>query len=211
MKALDRAHGAGSQDDPVPHGLHRKDSDALLDQFRHHEVREAPVVGIHNVERHLNRIKLETPFAGQFEHVQVNSRVFVAGKADVAKLARLTRLDQGRVRTLLIEDSMRVFEPDDLMVLDQVDPVSLQAPEGLVQLSSGLRLRPAIDLSHQEYLVPVPFAEGPAHPDLAGSIVVVPGVVHEVNASIDRGAYNANGERLIDMFEPEVPTAEADG
>ena len=68
------------------------------------------------------------------EHVQMDVRVLVPGEADVAELARLPGLDQRRVGAVLVEDAVRILVADDLVVLDQVDAVGLQAAERLVEL-----------------------------------------------------------------------------
>jgi len=44
---------------PVCHAFHAQNADVLFDQFWHNQLREAPVVGIHHIQRQLNRIKLE--------------------------------------------------------------------------------------------------------------------------------------------------------
>jgi hypothetical protein len=80
------------------------------------------------------------------------------------------------------------------VVLDQVDAVGLQTAERFVQLSRGLALGAAVDLGHQEYPVPIAVLERLAHPELALALVVVPAIVHEGDAAIDRGAHDANGQ-----------------
>ena len=73
-------------------------------------------------------------------------------------------------------------------------PNALQA---LIDLRGGGRARAAVDLGHQERALAVAVAQRAAHPDLAGAVVVVPAVVHEGDAVIDRGADDARRGRLV--------------
>ena len=50
---------------------------------------------IHDIERHLDRIKFEAAFARHFEHVKMNARIFVSCKPDVPQLSGLFRLKEG--------------------------------------------------------------------------------------------------------------------
>jgi hypothetical protein len=61
--------------------------------------------------------------------MEVNLRVLVSREADVSQLASLTRLDECRVGTLLVEDPMRVVESDHLVMLNQIDVIGLQTAE----------------------------------------------------------------------------------
>ena len=88
---------------------------------------------IHHVERHLDRVELESVFLRDLEHVEVDARVLVPGEADVAELPRLPPLDQRRVRSfLLVEDPMGILVADDLVMLHEVDAVGLEPAERLV-------------------------------------------------------------------------------
>jgi predicted metalloprotease len=71
------------------------------------------------------------------------ARVLETGEADVPELPRLARLHQRGVGALVVEDPVRVLVADDLVVLDEVDPIRPEAPQRLVELPRGLRLRPA--------------------------------------------------------------------
>ena len=95
-------------------------------------------------------------------------------KADVAEFPSLLRLQECRLGTLVIEDSMRIVEADDLVVLDQVDAVRFQSFERFIDLLRSLLLGAAVDLGHQENSIPITFLEGLAHPDLTLTLVVVP-------------------------------------
>jgi len=46
-------------------------------------------MGVHDVERHLHRVELESVIGCDLQHVEVDVRIFVAGEPDVADLACL--------------------------------------------------------------------------------------------------------------------------
>jgi len=74
--------------------------------------------------------------------------------------------------------------------------VGLQAFQGFVDLRGREVFSTAIDLSHQKNLLTITVAQSLAHFGftLAVSVVVVPGVVHEVDAAIYRGANDSGGK-----------------
>src|ERR1700694_203217 len=137
-------------------------------------------------------------------------RIFMACKADIAQLSRLAGLFQRPLRAFLVEDPIRVFVADDLVVLNEVDAVGLQTAQRFVELSRGRPRRAAVDLGHQEGLLAVPRAQCLAHATLAGAVVVVPRVVHEGDAAIDRSADDADSELLVDILRSDVKPAYAD-
>ena len=83
------------------------------------------------------------------------------------------------------------------MVLQQVDHVGLQALEGLIDLPGGLLLGAAVDFGHEKYPVAIAVFQSLAHADLTAAIVVIPAVVHEVDAGIDGGADNPDTVFLV--------------
>ena len=170
---------------------------------------KAPVVRVHDVERHLHRVELERALLGDFKHVEVDARVFVSGEADVTELPRFARLDERRIGAVVIENAVRILVAENLVVLDQVNAVGLEATEGLFDLPSGFFFRTAVDLGHQEYLVPVAVAERFAHPGFAGAVIVVPAVIHEVDAALNRVANDADAQLFIHVLEAKVPASQA--
>src|SRR5216684_8074391 len=96
-------------------------------------------------------------------------------------------------------------------MLNQVDAVGLQTLQRFVELPRGFGFRAAVDLRHQERLPPVAVAKRLAHADLAGAFVVVPAVVEEVDAAVDRAADDSKAEVFGDGFQTDVPAAEANG
>ena len=72
------------------------------------------------------------------------------------------------------------------------DPIRLQSPQRFIDLPGRGVFRPAIEFSHQEHFLPVPVTERKPHAPLAFPIVVIPAVVHEGDAAVDRTADDAN-------------------
>ena len=84
----------------------------------------------------------------------------LAGEADVAQLAGAARVEQGEVRAFaVVEDAVGIVEADDLVVLDEIDAVGAQPPQGVVELARGHRARSPVDLRHHEYAAPAPVGE----------------------------------------------------
>jgi hypothetical protein len=167
--------------------------------------------GIHQVERHLHGVEAKAMFRGDFEHVEVDARILVARKADIPQLAGPLGVHEGGVGAVLGEDAVWILEADDLMVLDEVDRIHLETAQGFVKLLGGLLLRSAINLGHQENFFTVAVTKRLAHAEFAGALVVVPGVVHEVDAAVNRRADDAQGELFVHFFHAEMMAADADG
>ena len=139
----------------------------------------------------------------------MNHRIFVPRESDVADLTGLLGLEHGLLRAALSEDPVRVLQADDLMVLHQIHVIGLQALERFVDLLGSSLFGAAIDLGHEENLVPVPVAQRLAHADLASSVMVVPGVVHKSDSMIDRAPDDTNALLLV-TGPPNVVSAKAD-
>ena len=84
--------------------------------------------------------------------------------------------------------------------------IGLESLQRVLNLLGGLRLRAAIDLGHQEDFVPVPVPQRLAHSNLAAAVMVVPGVVHERDATIHRRSDQAD-PLLFAARPPDVMTA----
>ena len=103
--------------------------------------------------------------------------ILVPRESDVANLARLLRLHQCFERSVLREESIRVFQADVLVVLHQVDVIRLKPRERFIDLLRRRLPGASIELGHQERLLPVAIAQRPSHTELALAIVIVPAVV----------------------------------
>src|SRR5258706_4228560 len=167
-------------------------------------------MSVHDVERHLDGSELEAVFLRYFQHVQVDLRVFVSGEAYVADFASLLRFDQRCVGALPIENPMRIFESDNLMVLDQINAVGLQPAERFFQLAGSFFSGASVNFGHQEYLAAVILAQCPAHPEFAKTVVVIPRVVHKGNAAVNRATNDSQAQLLLHVFQPEMPPSQSD-
>ena len=135
----------------------------------------------------------------------------MAGEADEPDLARLFRLDQRLHRAALLEDAVRIVETQDLVMLHEIDVVGLQTLQGLLELRLRELLGAAVDLRHQEGLVAVAaLGQRGAHAHLALAVVVVPAVVEEIDAAVERRLDQLDGQRCIDRRLADVGAAEAD-
>ena len=85
----------------------------------------------------------------------------------------------------------------------------LEALERLVELGSRGLLGAPVDLRHQEGLLSIAVSQGLAHALFALAAVVVPTVVHERDARIERAADDADAVVLVGLLA-DVCSAEAD-
>ena len=125
MQTVDRLHSLAFQNDLVPHGLHSQDSDSLLHKLGQNQLFKAAEMGIHHVERHLDRVEVESVISCNLQHVKVDVRILMAGKTDVADFARPFGFEHCFLRALLGEDAVRIFKTDNLMMLHKIDVVGL--------------------------------------------------------------------------------------
>ena len=172
-------------------------------------------MGVHDVDRHLHRVEVEVVFLRDLEHAQVDERVLVAGEADEAELALLPGVEEGFHRAVLLEDAVRVFHADDLVVLDEVEMIRAEAGHGFLDLAHGGLLGAPVDFGHLENLVAaVVLLVSLARAEFAGAQVVVPGVVHEgdavVDGSVDEPDGLGLGARLAEMEAAHADQADHD-
>ena len=209
MQALDRRRGLGLQNYSFRQRLHPQYADAVLDKHRDHFLGEAPVVGVEHVERHLRGVKRKPVRKARVQHLQVDVRVLVSGKADVADLAGFLGRDGRFERAARAEDPVGVAHADDLVELHEVNGVHLEPAQALINLFGRHVLHLAVELGHQENLLAVAILERLAHADFADAVVVVPAVVHEVDAVVDGSADDADALLLVTLHA-DVKTAETD-
>src|SRR6267378_2469290 len=83
-----------------------------------------------------------------------------------------------------------------------------EAAKRFVELHGGGFFGLAVDFGHEESLLAVAVAQRLAHADFAGPVVVVPAVVEEVDAAVERGADDADRFLFVGL-NPEMPAAQA--
>ena len=101
-------------------------------------------------------------------------RIFVSGKPDIANLAGFLCFQHGFLRAILGKDAVRIVKANNLVVLDQVKMVGLQALQRFIDLFGRFFFGAAIELRHQENFLPVAILQRFAHADFALAFVVVP-------------------------------------
>ena len=130
---------------------------------------------------------------------------------DEPHLAFLLALEQFREPALL-DHPFRVVVPVHLVHLHQVDAIGLESAQAVLDLAPHVLRIAGADLAHEEALLP-PFAavrgEGLAHDLFAAAPVVVPAVVEEVHAFIERGVHDADGFGFVGNVA-DVPAAEGE-
>ena len=92
---------------------------------------------------------------GGLDHAEVDLRALVAGEADVADLAGLLRLLEDIDDVAGTEGLLRIARADDFVDLHEVDVVGLQAMKRIVELLLGGGGGAAVDLGHEEGLLPI--------------------------------------------------------
>src|SRR5438552_6939041 len=210
VKALAWDHGLAGRYLAISEGLHPKDSDPFLHQDRQDLLLEALEVRVHHVQRHLDRVEPEPVLRGRLEHPLMDRGILVSREPDVADPPCIPRLERCLDRPALSKNPVRILRPNDLVELQEIDYIRLESLERLLDLPGGRGPRLAVDLGHQKSSLAVAVPKGFPHPDLALSIVVVPGVVEEIDACVDRGSDDAKALRLREVRRAEVEPAEAD-
>src|SRR5216684_2643617 len=86
----------------------------------------------------------------------------------------------------------------------------LQALQGFVDLPGGGLLGPAVDLGHEEDLLPVAVTQSLPHATFTGAAIIVPAVVHEGESPVDGASDNRDALCFVSLFADMIP-AQADG
>src|SRR5438552_1823912 len=208
VKALAWDHGLAGRYLAISEGLHPKDSDPFLHQDRQDLLLEALEVRVHHVQRHLDRVEPEPVLRGRLEHPLMDRGILVSREPDVADPPCIPRLERCLDRPALSKNPVRILRPNDLVELQEIDYIRLESLERLLDLPGGRGPRLAVDLGHQKSSLAVAVPKGFPHADLAPPLVVVPGVVEEIDARVDRGSDDAKALRLREVYALgyEAPT-----
>ena len=150
---VERFHGVdgtGAEDVAVAEGLHGEDAGSGFLGDGDDVLGERAEVGVHGVDGHLHGIEVEAVLGGDLEHAQVNLRVLVAGEADVAELAGGFGGHGGVDGAVFGEDAVGVFKAEDLVELDEVNHVGVEAAERLFELLVVVLGGAGVELGHEE-------------------------------------------------------------
>src|SRR5215203_5094994 len=90
----------------------------------------------------------------RLEKMQMNLWVFVPCKTDKSQFPGLLRFEQRELRAFfVVENAVRVFEPQNLVMLNQIDSIGFQASQRFVNLSGGKLFGAPVDFRHQENML----------------------------------------------------------
>lgn len=144
------------------------------------------------------------------KHLEMSRRVFVSGEADKAYFACLFRFRHGYDYAAFREVSFRVVVVNAFMHLPQVNVIGFKATQRIFKLFHRNLFVALVcaDLRHQEYFVASP-DESLAHVLFALTLVVLPSVVHEVDAGVSRFLNDAK-RFLFVLVLADVRAADAD-
>src|SRR5208282_5541111 len=185
MQALDRLHGLARQNHSAPHRFHAEHSNSFFYKNRQNLMLETVEMGVHDVQGHLHRVELKSMLRSHCQHPKMDRRVLVTRKSDVTNLAGLPGLDHRFHATTRPKDALGVFHSNNLVELQEINVVGIQAPKGFLNLLAGGGFRPPIYLGHEEDLLPVAVTQGLAHAQLTATPMIIPTIVHENDPAVD--------------------------
>src|SRR6266403_1182737 len=208
-ETLDGRDRVAFEKDSGTHGLHAENANFIFHEDGQDFLSKTLVVSVHGVERHLDGIEMKLMRGSGFEHVQVHRGVLVTGETNEADLAGFLRFEDDFHAATGCEDALRVGHSNDFVELEKIDVVGLEAAERFIELRGGGLPGLAVDFGHEEGLLAIAVAQRLAHADFTVAVVVVPAVVEEVDAAIERGADDADALLFVGL-DTEMPAAEAD-
>ena len=88
--------------------------------------------------------------------------------------------------------------------------IRLQPLERLIDLFGCFLPGAAVELGHEEHLRAISIPQGFAHANLALPAVVIPGVVEEIDATVDGRPYQADAFSFVDVWLSDMKTAHSD-
>ena len=131
-------------------------------------------------------------------------------KADVADFARFLGVHRGLQRGVGRKDAVGIVQANHLMELHQVNVVRLQPRQAFVELLVVFGFGAPVVLGHQEHFLPIAArCERLAHAYFAFALVVVPAIVHEVDAPVNGGMDEADAF-LFGVLLADMEPAQAD-
>src|ERR1700694_4421640 len=92
------------------------------------------------------------------QHLQMDVRALVPGESDEANLPGFLRLQDGLHRASGGKNAVGIGIANDLVKLEQINSVGLEALQRIIDLTCCSRLVSAVDLRHQECLLPIAVA-----------------------------------------------------
>src|SRR5205085_1203615 len=158
VQTLDWGCSLTAQYDAVAHRFHAEHSDPVLHQHRQNFLFKAVVMSVHDVERHLHGIEGELVSESCLQHLEMNVWTLVSGKADVTNLALFFRFECRLQASARAQNSCRISFANHLVELQQINMVGLQAAQRFFELLHGGFPSLAVNLGHEERLLPIAIA-----------------------------------------------------
>src|SRR5579859_6873410 len=183
-EALLRGRHAFANRCPGRQGLHAEYADSALHENRQYGLLEAVVMDVETVQRHLDGI----PGEWLVDHLQMDGWIFVSSETDEADFSRLPSRDERLERATSRNGALGIGGANDFVNLNQIDNVGLETYEALIDLFRRGVGVVAIDFRHEKDALAITVAEGVPHLDLGLAERVVPAIIHERDAGVDRGS-----------------------
>src|ERR1700730_13016125 len=133
-------------------------------------------------------------------------RTLVACETDESDLASLLRLQDCLHPSAFGKYAIWVGLANHFMKLQQVDAISLEPPQRVVDLTSSGGFGASVDLGHQKRFLAVSVAQRVAHTDFTLAAVVVPAVVEKIDALIEARTDDANPFLRIRLVAQMIAT-----
>ncbi len=116
---------------PFSSGFHAKHANPV--PYTHTFFGETAIVRVHDVQKHLDSVEGEEYGVQRF---QMEFGVVVSSEGDMPHLVGLAGGQRSIKVAIRAGDTVRIVQPDHLMELDQVNHVSLQTAQRLMELFS---------------------------------------------------------------------------
>ena len=166
---------------------------------------EAVLMLVGRVERHQERVKRIV-----IDGLNEDEGIIMSGYPQKAYNALVSGFLKCLNCSVFGEDFVSVLFGLDVVELPAIEVVGLQPPQAVIQVCQRALVVAITDLSHEENLVTA-ISNGLAHHFLAVTVVVIPAVVEERQAVVDRLMHESDGGhvtvvagRLADMPATEA-------
>src|SRR2546429_163706 len=133
-------------------------------------------------------------------------RTLVARETDEANLACLLRLQDGLHPSTFGKNAIRVGVANHFVELEQIEPVSLESAQRLVNLTRGGGFGAPVDLGHEKRFLTIAVAQRVAHADFTLAAIVVPAVVEKIDSLIEARSDNTNAFLWIRLIAKMIAT-----
>jgi hypothetical protein len=114
------------EENAASEALHAENCDVLTESLWRNKLSKATEVRVEDVDRHLDRIKMEPVMLCDLQHVEVNMGIFVACEADESHLSCSLGFEDGFHGATLVENAVGIIESNYFVVLKEIDAINLE-------------------------------------------------------------------------------------